>query len=269
MKRGLFLVAVLTAFSCSTQGYYCHSKLNLVTYNVGVFGKYETDSSPLVASALTCLKADLVSLNELDSCNRRHNTYQIETLSRKLGGWDFHFASAFPYADGAYGNGVVSRAPVQKRWTLSLPKGEGAEPRSVAVVETKQCIFASVHLDHRSAEAQLEQVRILCRWFEEHFAASRKPVFLCGDMNALPESATIAALKEHWTLLSPTDFTFPSRNPVKCIDYIFSLTSARKVEVLRSGVARTVPIGFGGEQGGTLDLSRASDHLPVFIEIKW
>ena len=33
------------------------------------------------------------NLNDLDNCNRRHNTYQIETLAEKPGGWDCHFAS--------------------------------------------------------------------------------------------------------------------------------------------------------------------------------
>jgi hypothetical protein len=33
------------------------------------------------------------NLNDLDNCNRRHNTYQIETLAEKPGGWDCHFDS--------------------------------------------------------------------------------------------------------------------------------------------------------------------------------
>jgi endonuclease/exonuclease/phosphatase family metal-dependent hydrolase len=87
-------------------------------------------------------------------------------------------------------------------------------------------------------------------------------------MNALPDSPTIAALKEHWTLLSPTSPTHPSKRPQKCIDYIFSLTSARKVKVLRGGVPSAVSTASGRKDAGAIDISCASDHLPVYVTVK-
>lgn len=247
----------------------CSTPMTLVTYNVGAFGKYSADSKPLVAQVIRCLDAEIVSLNELDSCNRRHEVYQIEELARQLGGWDFHFASAFPYAEGAYGNGVVSRSPILQRWTIALPKGDGSEPRSAAVVETERCIFASVHLDHKGKEAQFQQARILNEWFSERFSGSQKPVFLCGDMNATPDATTIAELEKAWTRLSTNSPTHPSKNPSKCIDYIFSLNAARKVKVLASGAPYAVSSASGRKDAGAILIDIASDHLPVYVKVKF
>ena len=46
--------------------------MTLLTYNVGVFSKYEDDTTPQVAELIRNTGASLVALNELDSCNRRH-----------------------------------------------------------------------------------------------------------------------------------------------------------------------------------------------------
>lgn len=53
-------------------------ELRLMTYNVGNFSKYRDDSLPEVARLIRECDASLVSLNELDSCNRRHNTFQLQ-----------------------------------------------------------------------------------------------------------------------------------------------------------------------------------------------
>ena len=74
----------------------CTRTLCVMTYNVGAFGKYKENSIPDVAAAVRAAGADIVSLNELDSCNRRHGTYQLEEFANAMGGWDYHFASAFP-----------------------------------------------------------------------------------------------------------------------------------------------------------------------------
>lgn len=248
MKRLFSILCLLAALAG------CSAPLTLVSYNVGAFGKYTDNSIPAVAAALGEMGADLVALNEVDSCNRRHNVYQAQELSRALGGWEYNYASAFPFAGGAYGNAALSKELIVRSWKIALPKGEGSEPRSVAVIETDRCVFASVHLDYKSVAAQLEQVRIINEWFTQRFAGSRKPVFLCGDMNAEPDSPAIAALKEYWAPVSPGEVSFPSRGPRKCIDYIFALRSARRVKVRSAGVVYTLD---------SADLATASDHLPV------
>ena len=230
--------------------------LTLLSYNVGVFSKYADDTTPQVADVIRASGATLVALNELDSCNRRHATYQLKALAETLGDWSYQFASAFPYAGGAYGNGVVSKDKVTNRYKVHLPKSDGSEPRSVAVVETDRCVFAAVHLDYIGENSQLDQVKALNEWFKSVYAGTRKPVFLCGDFNAEPDSEAIALMREGWTQLSAADNTYSTTNPRKCIDYVFAWKSAAPVEVVSSEVLTS----------GTETLS---DHFPVKVVVKF
>lgn len=261
MKKGLLVIAsLLLLLSCGGQRQLSrpssqHS-LTLLTYNVGVFSKYQDNSTDGVANLIRESGASLVALNELDSCNRRHGTYQLQDLAAALGGWSYHYASAFPFAGGAYGNGVVSAQPILKGYRVVLPKADGAEQRSVAVAETADCIFASLHLDHKSQAAALLQMRVVNEWFTEHYSGCSKPVFLCGDFNVVPESEVIATASACWTQLSGTGHTHSTSNPRHCIDYIFAFKSAAPVTVQSYEVLTQ----------GTASLS---DHFPVRVTVSW
>ena len=228
---------------------------SVMAYNVGVFSKYSESSMSEVAKLILESGVCLVALNELDSCNRRHDSYQLKEIADSLGGWDYHFASAFPYAGGAYGNGVLSRNPILRRHRITLPRFDGAEQRSCAVVETEKFVFASTHLDHKGDTARVAQVKMLNRWFSDYFAGYTKPVLLCGDMNCTPESEAVAELLKCWTQLSGTEFTYSSKNPRKCIDYIFALNSAGKVKNVSARVYT--------------EAIETSDHLPVVVKLSY
>lgn len=232
-------------------------ELSVLTYNVGAFGKYSEDSSDAVAELIKASGASLVGLNELDSCNRRHNVFQLERLAEKLGGWNHVFASAFPFAGGAYGNGILSRKPILRSWRIALPRFEGSEERSVAVVETEDCVFASTHLDFQDEESTLSQVRIINDWFSEHFSGYGKPVLLSGDMNSRPGSKVMKELQKKWTIIHRTEKSYPSQKPDACIDYILTLNGAVEVSGIDGGTIQTVAT------------RTASDHLPVFAKIRY
>jgi len=235
---------------------FVYRQMTLVSYNVGVFSKYEDNTVPQVADVIRGADATLVALNELDSCNRRHATFQLKELADELGGWAYQFASAFPFANGAYGNGVVSRDKVTSRYKVHLPKSDGSEPRSIAVVETDRCVFASVHLDYVGENSQRDQVEALNEWFKAVYAGAKKPVFLCGDFNAEPDSETIQLMRQGWTQLSGVDHTYSTKNPRKCIDYVFAYKAAAPVEVLSSEVLTAGTESF-------------SDHFPVKVVVKF
>ena len=234
--------------------------LKIMTYNVGVFSKYSEDSTPDVARLISALGADVVSLNELDSCNRRHDVYQLDNLALEMGGWDYAFASAFPFADGAYGNGVVTRDDVVSSFVVALPLSDGAEQRSMAVVETLDYVLASTHLDHKGTRARVEQAEFINEWFTEKYAGAAKPVFLCGDMNDGPESSAVLKLLEDWTLVSVAAPTYPSESAKECIDYIFCLKDSVDVDVVDSKVISAFE-GFG--------MHLLSDHLPVIAQVRY
>ena len=83
---------------------------------------------------------------------------------------------------------------------------------------------------------------------------------LGGDMNATPSSETGKLLQKDWEILTITGFgTFPSDNPSKCIDYIMQLKGTPKCEVVGSQILRWFKSG---------DVTKASDHLPVMLDIK-
>lgn len=70
----LFLAscAILSLDSCS---YKSQKALRVVQYNVGAFAKEIENSIPMISDMMKELGADVISLNELDSCNRRHENY--------------------------------------------------------------------------------------------------------------------------------------------------------------------------------------------------
>ncbi len=180
--------------------------VRLVTYNAGTFNKYIADDYPLVAEMMREVGADAVCLNELDSCTTRTGgVFQLERIARAMGGWDYRFGRAMPYRGGSYGVGVMTRERILDHFTVALPRGEGAEPRVLTVVELARYVIATTHLDHTSAAAQRDQVAVINRVMRERYAEASKPVFLGGDLNALPDSGNARTLQEAWTVLTPTD----------------------------------------------------------------
>ena len=76
------------------------------------------------------------------------------------------------------------------------------------------------------------------------------------DFNVFPDSEVISLAQSAWTLLSGTALTFPSRNPNRCIDYVFAYKPAAPVEVVSTQVITE----------GTSDLS---DHLPLVVKVRY
>ncbi len=238
--------------------------MRIVSYNVGAFGKYMADMQKnvdMVAAMLSEVGADAVTVNELDSLNRRHESYQLQSLAQSLGGWEYSFARAMPYKGGSYGNGVVlpAKTEILARYSVPLPKGKDKESRSIAVVETEDYVIGAVHLG-LDPDVQLEQISVVDCWAETHYEGCPKPVFLCGDMNAVPGSETVLALEKNWERLSSGEYSFDSRNPRICIDHIFRYHSSAPVEVLGAGTMTRFSKG---------DASLASDHFPIYVDLKF
>lgn len=263
MKKALLIITALAllAAGCGQNQPYPKKKgvLRIVQYNVGAFSKELDNSIPMIASMMNELKADAISLNELDSCNLRHGNYQLADFASVMGGWNYRFGRAMPYKQGAYGVGVAVGDEILDGFTVTLPKEDGSEQRACCVVETPRFVMASTHLDHKSRAAALLQAKTLTDAIKARYGDSSKPVFLAGDMNVLPDSEVIAQFKEDWTLLSGSALTFPAKEPRKCIDYIFVLNNAAKVKSLDTCVPEEFHSG---------DVKTASDHRPVYVDIQ-
>lgn len=236
--------------------------VRLVTYNVGVFSKYEKNSTTMIADMMREIDADIISMNELDSCAARTgNVYQLEKFASEMGGTAYLFGRAMPYDGGAYGDGIVVRdkASVIDMFSVILPQADGAEPRALVVAELEDYVFASTHLDHVSRAAQIEQVKTITSLMKERYGASGKPVFLAGDFNAVPGSGTMGQLEKDWKIISCPDPTFPSGRPDVCIDYILALDNGADFKVLDSAV-------YTGFSSG--NVKKASDHLPLYVDVR-
>lgn len=257
IRKLLILLVTLFFFSSCAP-----TRVRMVTYNVGVFHKYDDNSTDMVASMMKELGVDIISLNELDSMtNRTGRRYQLKEFADKMGdGWDYRFGRAIPHDGGSYGVGIAAspKFKVTDSWIVPLGKFDGSEARTMVVVETEKFVFATTHLDHKSVNAQNEQAKRIDSWMKEKYGRSNKTVILCGDLNARPESEVISILKEGWTVVSNDSCSFPSTNPDRCIDYILIFNNNAKYKIIDT----FIPDSFGN---GNVRI--ASDHLPVFAEI--
>ena len=239
--------------------------VTIVSYNVGVFNKYVPNSCAEVAEMMQEVRADVIGLCELDSCSivRNDRRDQLKEFVGEMGdGWFGHFGRAMGFGGGGYGVGAVTspRFKVVDHYTIALPKGNGSEPRAAAVVETDRFVFACAHLDFADEPSRLRQAEILTAELLESRNKTGKPVILCGDFNAAPDSRTLDFLREWWDVVSPYDLSFPSVSPRACIDYIMVLKGSCEYRVVgRAGVRSKFKFG---------DPKTASDHLPVVVKLR-
>lgn len=235
----------------------CAPRVKVLTYNVGAFSKYTEDSREEAVELIKELGVSMVSLNELDSCNSRHNGYQLEEIADMLGGWNYRFAKALEIGGGAYGNGVLTNEDIIDSRTVILDSHAGAEQRSIQIVETKDYVFASTHLDYVRERPNYMQARDLNDYFARYYTGYSKPVILAGDFNFTTKNQGFEEISRLWQLITPIDRTYPSPNPVKCIDFIFCLKTARPVKVIDSKVIKLAK---------SVDVKIISDHLPQYAE---
>ena len=236
--------------------------LRIVSYNVGVFHKSGYNKMNMVADMLNEMKADVAGIQELDSCaNRTGGVYQLRAFADALGDWNYRFAPAIPFQGGTYGIGIVSKKKyrILDSWAMTLDRGKGAEQRALNVVEFPKFVLAATHLDHRSDAAQLAQAKAITEALSARYAGTHKVVILCGDFNAKPGSKTIRELKKNWTIVSAQNNTYDSSRPKQCIDYIMVLDNNSSYVLRHTAVASKFDDG---------DVTQASDHLPVYIDIK-
>ena len=179
----------------------------------------------LIALVIIEANPDFVALQEVDFKTNRAKKYDLVTEL----GWRSKmiplFGRAMPYDGGEYGEGVLSKYSFLMTRNVALPYSPGNEPRAALEITTilpsgDTISFVGTHLDHLPDEtdkvAQAKKIN-------QVFSLNKYPTILAGDLNDIPGSATIDILEEYWSSAynkeSPLP-TFPSKNPVKKIDYV-------------------------------------------------
>lgn len=201
------------------------------------------------ARAIALVDADVIALQELDSCTTRHKEFQIEELAKR-NGYKAYFCKAINSAGGGYGIGIMSKTEPLRTDSRSLP---GVEPRAFFVAEFDSYVFICTHLCVSSADNREWSYDLISEYVDNNYKKSTKPVFLAGDLNAtsLPSNAL-----SKWSIISASQITFPSSS--KRLDYVLRYKgNSAACEVLRSMVPTY----------RELSLASVSDHLPILVDI--
>ena len=234
----------------------------IMSYNVGALHKYIEnldDNVNMVAAMINEAQVDVVGLNELDSCNLRHNVNEIELLAKAAGKWNWHYGKTLDYKGGAYGNGILTpkKAKVISVDRIRFQNPTKFESRGMTVVTTDKYVLATSHLDHSSEEYIQSQIAEINAWVQEKHKDSPVPVFFCGDMNSIPGSEAIKALEEQWEIISNIE-EYTTVNSHRCIDFIFHYKQSAPVKVVG---AHTLLKSYSG------DPEKASDHFPIYSDM--
>ena len=244
MKRCLSLCALLWIFLCA----YPQDIQRLMTYNVrnaiGLDGKRDLQR---IANVILSVSPDVVAIQEVDSMSPRNYCYLMEELAVRTRMYA-SFAPAIHLGIGKYGVGVLSRERPLRTRRVSLPGRE--EKRVMLLVEFEDYIFCSAHLS-LTEEDRMRSLDII----REYAGKSKKPFFLAGDFNALPQSEFMAKLGADYDILNDVAVqTFPASVPNRTLDYLVSWK--------RTGE------GLAVVDSRVIEERVASDHRPVVVTLR-
>ena len=208
---------------------------------------------PRVAAAIAAVKPRFAALQELDVKTERSACIDEPAELARLTGMKATFGKTIDFQGGEYGVMVLSNEKPLSVTKVPLP---GKEPRLLLLAEFDDCVFASTHLSVADETERMASVGLV----RSAVSRFKKPVFVCGDWNAWPDSPLLKEMRTFLTVLSPTDQntyhgTAPTRRTAAkhCIAYIaVDAAHAGSVRVLeRKVVPDTV----------------ASDHKPIFVRL--
>ncbi len=205
-----------------------------------------------VAAVIAAFDPDIVGLQEVDlSHARSRNVDQAAELAERLS----MIPSYAPYIEGGrdrHGIATLTRYPVLETRYLALPGRERwiSEPRCALVTRLTTPVGSldviNTHLSVVPADRQ-SQVRVLTGVLQA------PELIVLGDLNCTARSAPFRLLSHNLTVTSTNARSWPTRFPVVQLDHI----------LVRG--ALTVVRGGTWTEG---EARRASDHLPVFAELR-
>jgi len=244
----VFFIVVWTTFNIAwSQKSNNDRTVKILSFNIyhGATMKGDFDLD-VIAKVIIDTNPDFVALQEVDFKTKRAEKYDLVTEL----GWRAKlspiFGKAMEFDGGEYGEGVLSKYSFLQTQNVSLPHSPGNEPRAALEITTildsgDTISFIGTHLDHLKNEIdRIAQVKMI----NKVFTKNKYPTILAGDMNAIPESATIDILEEFWKASydkkDPRP-TYPSVKPSKKIDYVMFYPKHRwkviSTEVIQNKIA--------------------------------
>ena len=199
--------------------------LRILTYNI-LHGATTTGAYDLnqVAQVIRKIDPDITAIQEVDFRTRRSKNLDVATELAIKTQMVPVFAKATDYDGGAYGQAILSRWPLVKASTISLPGHPEKEPRIaveavIALPSGDTIQFIGTHLDHVKRDTDR---KVQAEAINKLLAKTDHPVILAGDLNDHPGSRTIGLLESKWTSsyeARDPQPTFPSHSPQKKIEY--------------------------------------------------
>lgn len=228
----------------------------VVSYNIHHgLGMDDSVNLERTARVLRTLQADIAGLQEVDSVVQRSGGVDQAAVLGEMLGMDHAFGAFMPYDGGRYGMAILSKFPIVRSESVRLP--EGNEPRvalaaEIRMPDSSSVMVVNVHFDWVESDSfRFAQAEALA----EYLDGLTMPFILLGDFNDGPESRTLALFQARATEVDKpvgNEFTFPSDEPIKEIDFVFVSPAERWTQ---QGAR---PIGE----------RRASDHRPVLAVVQ-
>ena len=226
-----------------------YPRLRVLTYNIhhcqGTDGEFDYER---IAKIIRDLEPDVVALQEVDYRTRRASGADQAAKLGELTGLTHAFGNAMYFADGQYGEAILSRFSLDRVKAYRLPFRSGQESRCALAARIQpgaglpDFVFVGTHFCHQSDETRTEQAQQINQLF---LASGGLPIVLAGDLNARPGSNPMdVLLADRWT---------DAIAPQSRIDYVLYRSSDpwRVVEVK------------------IVDDRVASDHRPVLAVLEW
>lgn len=227
-----------------------NTSLRLMTYNIhrgiGTNGKLNLAAT---ADVIGKAKSDIVALQEVERFSPRTGFKdEIRYLSSKLD-MNYAYGKSLNILMGEYGNGLLSKYPIEESKTIKLPsmKEQRTALRAVINIEGHRLAVYNVHLGLNESERQ-EQINYIT-----HLLDSEKLDYvLMGDMNSgVDKLSSITEIMKDSALESPMygQSTIEENDLQARIDYIFLSQSMKSTEY-------------------NVMITNASDHYPVVSAVK-
>ena len=249
-----FILLVLMAFSSLSS-----KNMRVMSYNIhhgrGMDGEVDLDR---VAKLINDWSPDLVALQEVDNVTSRSNYMnETDTLSSKTKMFSV-FGKNINVFSGEYGNAILSKYPIIHWENRKLPRVGSSEQRGALAAwvqlkdKDKLTVFLSTHLDHRIKDSErLKSIEKIKFWIDRGDFGD--DIIIAGDLNDTPSSNAILIMNTFCdgSNQSSKYKTFPSQNPKRQLDYIYTCTKGKYII----------------DSYHVIDVPVISDHLPIICDI--
>jgi endonuclease/exonuclease/phosphatase family metal-dependent hydrolase len=176
--------------------------IKIITYNLRNYSDRWEDRFSLVVRALLKEKADLIAFQEVSLLMGEKNQAELIADALNKASWDGRYHVFLTEARGTQkgreGIAVLSRWPVQSTAHIALPDIWRVAQQVRVDVKGQPLTLFNTHLHHLPTDSErirYPQAEALLAWTR----TCQTPFVVVGDMNARPDSETVALFQASWT----------------------------------------------------------------------